>query len=123
MGHTPSLRLVDRPDAPRQAEQLPFPPPPPADVPRTIEARFARYHAAHPEVYAELVKMARLALDNGERFSMKGLFEVLRWKRVIEGRDAGFKLNNVFTSRYSRLIHKQEPDLDGFFDTRELKSA
>ena len=30
-----------------------------------------------------------------------------------------FKLNNNFTAHYARLLMAQEPDLEGFFETRE----
>jgi hypothetical protein len=33
-----------------------------------------------------------------------------------------FKLNNNYHSRYARLIMEREPGLDGFFETRGLRS-
>lgn len=91
----------------------------------TIERRFRQYHAAHPEVYRELVQLARQAKAAGRtRMGMKALFEILRWNRMLNGVDPeGFKLNNIFSSRYTRLICEQEPDLADLFQTRELKSA
>ena len=52
------------------------------------------------------------------------LFEVIRWQwsRETTASD-GFRLNNSLTSRFARLIMEQEPDLEGFFDVRELKAA
>lgn len=32
-----------------------------------------------------------------------------------------FKLNNDFRSRYTRLLMQQEPELQGFFETRTLR--
>jgi len=41
----------------------------------------------------------------------------------IETQDPdGWKLNNNYTSRYARLVMDECPDLDGFFNTRELQS-
>lgn len=93
------------------------------DVRVPIRDRFEAYHARHPEVYNLLVRMARAAQQRGQRFGIKALFEIVRWQRYVE-RDEGaaWKLNNVFTAWYARRIMEQEPDLQGFFETRELRS-
>jgi hypothetical protein len=90
----------------------------------TITERFWEYHYAHPEVYELLVKLARDVKARGKtKYSMKAIFERARWHYHIERGEDGFVLNNDFTSHYARLIMEQEPDLDGFFDVRELRSA
>ena len=89
-----------------------------------IQREFERYHAKHPEVYSMLVRFARQAKRKGQkRFGIKALFERVRWWYYVE-RTAGdeFKLNNNFTSRYARLITTREPDLQGFFETRRLRT-
>lgn len=89
----------------------------------TIGDRFTRFHADNPKVYEALVRLARIAKSKGHKtVGMKMLFEVVRWEVYLETTDPNFKLNNVFTSRYARLIMKQEKDLADFFETRELKS-
>ena len=50
------------------------------------------------------------------------LFEVLRWNQFVETDDPDFKLNNIYTSRYARLIMEAEHGLAGIFDTRDLRS-
>lgn len=94
---------------------------------RSIAARFAEFHAANPHIYAEIVKMARRARARGaERIGIKMLWEALRWQLAVEtGRVDGdtFRLNNVFTAHYARLVMEQEPDLRGIFETRERKAA
>jgi hypothetical protein len=90
-----------------------------------LDRSFAEFHAQFPEVYDELVTLARTARRQGrERIGIKMLFEVVRWHRFLAGvMDAeGFKLNNNFHSRYARLIMSQEPDLVGIFETRGLRS-
>jgi hypothetical protein len=91
----------------------------------TIEERFAAFHAANPDVYDELVRLARRARARGHRrMGIELCFGALRWNRLMQTTgERGFKLNDHFTSRYSRLIQEQEPDLAGFFETRELRSA
>jgi hypothetical protein len=91
----------------------------------TIDERFEAFHAANPDVYAELVRLARRAKARGHRrMGIELCFGALRWNRLMQTTgERGFKLNDHFTSRYSRLIQEREPDLDGFFETRALRSA
>lgn len=87
---------------------------------------FADFHSAHPEVYDELVRLARAGRQAGwERLGIGQLFEVLRWERMLSGLPAEgerFKLNNNYRSRYARLIMSQEPDLADVFVLRALTS-
>ena len=91
---------------------------------KSIDEKFWAFHAAHPEVYDELVRLARMGVVAGRhRLGIKQLFEVLRWNRTIQGLpddDEEFKLNNSYTSRYARLIMAQEPGLGDVFETRVL---
>jgi hypothetical protein len=48
--------------------------------------------------------------------------EVVRFHRALETTDPDFKLNNNYSSRYARILMDEEPELAGFFQTRELKS-
>lgn len=87
-----------------------------------IEAAFDRFHAEHPEVYAELVRIARRLREQGwERFGIKTVWEVCRYRSMV-GNVAGKgpKLNNNFTAYYARKIMDQEPDLADVFKTRRL---
>lgn len=98
---------------------------PPGDGTR-IDRAFLAFHAANPDVYIELVALAREAHARGRRrLGMKMLWEVVRWKRFLRTTDNGasvFKLNNNYHSRYARLIALREPDLAGLFELRELRS-
>lgn len=87
-----------------------------------IAEAFRTFHRAHPEVYGLLVSLAREARRSGvDRYSIGALYEVARWKMRI-AKTGDFKLNNNYRSRYARLIMVQEPDLDGFFSVRDLKT-
>jgi len=90
----------------------------------SIDANFQRFHAAHPEVYHELVRLARQALNAGAGvISMKMLYENVRFQRIIDpDKSRRYALNNVYTSRYARLIMANESDLIGAFHLRELTS-
>ena len=95
-------------------------------VPReaTIKERFEAFHLANPHVYAAIVRMSLKAQARGiERWSMKGIFEVLRWTTHVETKTGdGWKLNNVFTAHYARMVMDREPELAGFFETRERRA-
>jgi hypothetical protein len=86
-----------------------------------IELEFKEFHLEHPEVYNELVKLARTWQSNGsDKLGIATLFEVLRWNSHLNPqRDGGYKLNNNYRALYARLIMEQEPDLNGLFEIRE----
>jgi hypothetical protein len=91
----------------------------------SIQQRFIRFHVAHPEVYAILCRLARKWKENGHTTCGIGmLWEIIRWnvglKRLPHDEEE-FKLSNDYRSRYARLIMANEPDLEGFFNTRELR--
>jgi hypothetical protein len=87
-----------------------------------IEAAFNRFHAEHPEVYDELVRMARrLRAQGWERFGIKTLYEVVRYRSMLGNVvGKGPKLNNNYTAYYARKIMEQEADLADVFKTRRL---
>jgi len=103
---------------------LSFDPPVPEPVrPKTLQERFEQFHREHPEVYRELVRLAREWKSAGhDRIGMKALWERCRWELNVGDPDAEYRLNNDYTSRYARLIQEQEPDIAGMFQTRRLKA-
>lgn len=85
------------------------------------EEAASKFAQDNPTVLVELVDLARQLKRRGhERYSIKGLFEVLRHRRALETQDrfSEFKLNNNYTAYYARMIMSQYPDLRGFFATR-----
>ncbi len=90
-----------------------------------LDRQFADFHTANPEVYESIVNLCRKVLAKGRnRWSMKGVWEVMRYmdlRRNGYGNET-YKLNNSYPSRYARLVMRQEADLHGFFETRELRS-
>lgn len=89
-----------------------------------IDAAFFEFHRKNPQVYRQLVALARQWKEAGhDKCSIDMLFHLLRWKYGIrtEGHD-GPKLNDHWTSRYSRAIATNEPDLAGMFTTRRIKA-
>lgn len=92
----------------------------------TIQTRFLAFHVAHPEVYRELVRLARRWQRQGNTHGgIKMFWEVLRWERGIYlQRDytEAYKLNNNYPSRYARLIAERHPDLRDLFTMRGLRA-
>jgi len=121
MGHRSSHRLVPRKQRGPMPDHDLFSQP---RAPETIDERFAAFHATHPEVLREIIALAEDAARAGrQRLSMKLLVEVVRWYRFVQHGDEEFKVNNSFTSRYTRLLQEERPDLAPMFATRELRSA
>lgn len=91
----------------------------------SIDDRFQVFHGENPHVYTELVTLARQIHARGyRRIGIELLFAVLRWRSMMAttADEYGFKLNDHFTSRYARLIMAANPDLAGFFATREIRT-
>lgn len=90
-----------------------------------LEARFWRYHADNPQVYALFDKFTRYAIKHGRtRLSAKMLFERIRWETTFaaQGGD-GFKINNNMSAYYARLWIRNNPRHSDFFATRELRAG
>lgn len=87
----------------------------------SLEERFWEFHRLNPSVYHALVRLARQVKAAGRtHFGIGALFERLRFEAALQTWGDEYRLNNNYRSRYARLIMAQEPDLEGFFETREL---
>lgn len=86
----------------------------------TLFERWQRFHDANPHIYESLRDMALALKRRG--FSKCGialLWERLRWLSYIQtqGEDE-YKLSNSHRAYYSRLLMKNEPELEDFFNLR-----
>jgi len=92
------------------------------DRERTIAQHLRAFHAEHPYVLDELIRLTEQARDAGRtRMGIRLLWERLRWTMWIERGDGDFKLNDHLHSRYARLICERRPDLASMFELRELR--
>jgi hypothetical protein len=110
----------------QRAEQLEFDiwPLVPA-VGKTIDERFASFHHANGWVFRALELMTGDLVAGGQRrVGMKMLIEVLRYRYFRQTFDPSspFRLNNDYTSRYTRLLVAAHPEWADVFETRELRS-
>lgn len=88
-----------------------------------ITRQFKQFHAENPHVFDELLKLSRDLRSRGFRhYSIKTLFEVVRWHRSLETTGDIFKLNNNYHAYYARLLMRVDEKLDGFFRTRDSKA-
>ena len=93
-------------------------------APFSIQEKFEDYDRRHPEVYEQLVGLAFDLYRRGRKhYGIGALFERLRWHFQIE-KDMGedFKLNNNYRSRYVRQLISQHPELEDFFELREVRA-
>lgn len=92
----------------------------------SIQERFERFNRSHPEVYDDLLRLCkRWRLAGRGSWSIKGAFEVLRWERHISGLEDDFevyRLNNNYTARYAHKLMRENRELEGLFELRDLRS-
>lgn len=89
----------------------------------SIKERFLKFHEENPQVYANLVEMAKEAKKNGLRkIGFRQMWESLRWNiGMTTGKD--YKLNNNYVPHYARLLMDTVPELAGMFETRSIRRA
>lgn len=90
-----------------------------------ISEDFEKFHAANPHVYRILVREARTWMTETGRgtVGIELLYSRARWILAFETMGDDYKLNDHFTSYYSRLIMFEEGDLNGLFNTRRSEEA
>ena len=93
--------------------------------PDSIDARFAAFDEAHPEVWALFVQFAVELRERGNtRNSADAILHRIRWHYAVnEQRDEGFKINDHFSSRYARKLMETDARFKDFFETRRLRVA
>lgn len=88
-----------------------------------LDARFAEWLRENGHVLDQFCEMARAAKRAGrQRIGAKRLIEIMRWDTNTQTTGDTFKFNNSFTSRLVRAAIARHPELDGFFEQRELRS-
>lgn len=92
----------------------------------TIQERFEEWLDTDDGriVWRQFIARARALRDRGwKHYSHKAIIETIRYDRDIKvGPENGFKINDHYTSRIARRAMAAYPDLDGFFEVRELRA-
>ena len=78
--------------------------------------------AKQPDLIPKLAEIARKLKRRGyQRYSISGLFHILRWETDETTGDHGLKVNNNHQPFAARELMEIYPELKGFFKTREQK--
>jgi hypothetical protein len=89
----------------------------------SAQERFEDFHRRNPQIYRLICEYARRLKSAGRtRYSIKTIWAVLRWQSDVQTEGEHFKLDDRHYSRYARMVMAREPDLEGFFNTRELRT-
>ena len=76
----------------------------------------------HPSLLPQLASLAKELKRAGyKRYSMDGLFHILRWETRATTGNLGLKINNNYTAFAARDLMEKHPELKGFFQTRKQK--
>lgn len=102
--------------------QMPWPP---GFFEQGTAANFRKFHVENPHILKAIIKRALILKRRGhKRVGMKMIFEVLRFDYMIKSwTDEPFKLDNSYTSYYTRLVEFRCPELVGLFEKRKCKSG
>lgn len=89
-----------------------------------IQQGFEQFAANNPWITQELIRVARYYQRIGRnRCGMKHLIEVMRYEYAKRAQNAeDLKINNNYTSRYTRLVCELAPDIAPMFEQRRLRS-
>lgn len=90
----------------------------------TIQERFEKFHNDNPHVYEALKRLAFEAKQAGKnKIGVDLLVQVARWELIMNtDTNDKFKISNSYTSRYARLMMEQEPELEGLFELRTIRT-
>jgi hypothetical protein len=85
--------------------------------------RWWAWHKENPRVYELFDKFTREAIELGHRHLSAWLIvNRIRWETSVVTMGEDFKVSNDFIAYYARLFMALNPDYDGFFRIKTLKS-
>ena len=91
-------------------------------TPDPKQAKFERYHKENPEIWEEFKRVTFELIKAGRKhYSADGILHAIRFNTAIRGNDER-KINNNYSSMYSRMFTANFPEHKDFFEQRILKS-
>jgi len=91
-------------------------------TPDPKQAKFERYHAENPDIWNHFKKATFALIKVGrQHFSADAILHSIRFNTAIRG-GKDFKINNNYSSMYSRMFTSNFPEHKDFFEQRILKS-
>lgn len=86
------------------------------------ESAFRIYHEANPEIYNWFKLFAFEKIQRGAKhIGAKQIFEMLRFESPVNANGDPFKVNNSFTSAYTRMFLRDYPEYADKFELRKSK--
>ena len=83
--------------------------------------KFERYHKENPEIWDQFKEATFALIKVGRKhFSADAILHSIRFNTVLRG-GTDFKINNNYSSMYSRLFTANFPEHKDFFEQRKLK--
>jgi hypothetical protein len=96
---------------------------PPRMPSASLEERYRAWIALNGWVLEAIESLADEAIGDGAtKLGIGHLVEILRWRHRRSTKGDTFYINNSYRSRMVRDLIERRPDLEPFFETRELRS-
>jgi hypothetical protein len=85
------------------------------------QVKFEKYHSANPEIWQQFKDATFALIKVGRKhFSADAILHSIRFNTAIRG-GSDFKINNNYSSMYSRMFTANFPEHKEFFEQRILK--
>lgn len=85
------------------------------------QVKFENYHTANPEIWNMFKELTFQLIKAGRKhYSADGILHAIRWNTALRGSDER-KINNNYSSMYSRMFTSNYPEHKEFFEQRILK--
>jgi len=84
-----------------------------------VVAKFKEYHQENPHVWESFQKYAKIAAEHRSNFSVRAIFEQIRWETMISG-SGDYKLWDHGMPYYGRLFEETYPEHKGFFRKKNI---
>lgn len=89
----------------------------------TIDARYRKWIEVNPHVKTLAAKRAfALKRAGHKQYKLRVILGVLQYDHDVTASKGSFSINHDYTSRLARDIMDTWPELEGFFQVRQLKS-
>jgi hypothetical protein len=89
-----------------------------------VQESFWEYHKLNPHIYRLFKAYAEEVKKTGKKkYSIWAVANRIRWHFDVEVVDpnSNFKISNDYLAFYSRLLMKENPELQGFFSTKRMR--
>ena len=91
---------------------------------KPVETRFKEFHDKNPQVWAEFKRIGLWAVSvclkkDIQYLSADLIANQVRWKSFISSTDKEFKINNNWTSYFSRMFQIEYPEYAYLFRNRK----